>query len=125
MKEPELPKDEELDLIENDLDTSVQLNEKSDFKNIGEELFTDRNINLRTELNAQQIRSATRLRFLEKKYGLKHVDVVLSNFLTFQVSKDRKGRSEFVEVAGGEKSAKRESIGEKIKRMVGGEPRDD
>jgi len=64
------------------------------------ELFDKKDIEVKTELTAEQVMIVSRLKILGKiykeKYKLDFIDILLDIFLQLQVSKDRGSRKEFV-----------------------------
>jgi len=64
---------------------------------IVKEVWKVGDIPIRTELNIEQIRSVNLSTTLSMIFGSEFLDEHLKNFMTLQVSKDRKGRYEFVE----------------------------
>jgi len=64
------------------------------------ELFDIKDIDGKTELTSEQVMIVSRMKILggiyKDKYGLDHINTLIDNFLTLQLSKDRKSRNEFV-----------------------------
>lgn len=60
-------------------------------------LFEDQNIDLKTELTQHEILRVAQLRFMSSRYHMQGVDAFLDNFLRLKVSKDRRGRGEFIQ----------------------------
>jgi hypothetical protein len=89
-----------LSLIENDLSMDVQ--EQNNIQSVSKELFNRDNIDLKTEVSHDEINHISRLRFLQKKYGIQNVDVIIDSFLTLRVSKSRKSRAEFIKALNNE-----------------------
>lgn len=92
--DPETYKD--LGLLEDDLDVQIEQPE-SHATNVSKELFNSDKIDLKTEVSYNEINDLTRLRFLEKKFGLDNVDNIIESFLSLRVSLRRKSRAEFIQ----------------------------
>ena len=61
------------------------------------ELFNSKNIKVKTELTADQVSIVSRLFLMADITKRPYLGTVLNEFITLQVSKDRKSRMEFVE----------------------------
>jgi hypothetical protein len=61
------------------------------------ELFSNKNIKLKTELTEDQVSIVSRLELMATITKRPYLQIVLNEFLTLQVSKERKSRAEFVE----------------------------
>lgn len=61
------------------------------------ELFNTKNIKVKTELTADQVSIVSRLELMAKITKRPYLQIILEEFITLQVSKDRKSRMEFVE----------------------------
>jgi hypothetical protein len=83
------------DLLETSLSQSFE--QENQIKAVAKELFSSSNIELKTEVNHDEINNVTRLQFLKEKFNIANVDVLVNNFLKLRVSKDRKSRAEFIE----------------------------
>ena len=76
--------------------TNILGEQKNHVQSVSKELFDDKKIDLRTEVNDEEIKNLSRLRFIGKHFKCKTMDVVIDSFLTLRVSKDRKSRAEFI-----------------------------
>lgn len=92
------------DLIEDSLEFPLQ--DESDIKAVSKELFSGKEIDLRTQVSADEINLVTKIRFLEEKFGIKNVKPLLASFLNLRVSLDRKSRTEFIQAITGEQEKK-------------------
>lgn len=61
------------------------------------DLVTGQDIDLKSELNTKEIVAATRLLFMSERYQMPHFTHFVNNFLRLRVSKERKGRVEFIQ----------------------------
>jgi len=61
------------------------------------ELFTLKNVETKTELSTQQIILINQKRAIAKLIGFDKLNIVLDDFMFLMISKERKGRSEFVD----------------------------
>jgi len=61
------------------------------------ELLTGDDIDLKTELNHKEIIAASRLLFMSERYEMPVFTHFVTNYLRLKVSKDRKGRREYIE----------------------------
>lgn len=82
-------------LIEEQL--GIHTETESNIKSVSKELFNSDKIDVKTELSHDEINMVTKLRFLERKFKLRNIDVLVGSLLTLRVSKDRKSRSEFIQ----------------------------
>lgn len=87
-------------LIEDSL--SFQVENENDLKQVSKDLFTQGNINLKTELNDKEISYITKIQFMQEMYGMHTLDNAVNQFKQLRVSKDRKSRAEFINAVGGE-----------------------
>ena len=62
------------------------------------ELFKDTNIKVKTELTRDEVSLTAKLYFLTEYFELEGFKEMLDNFLKLRVSKDRKGRKEYVDI---------------------------
>lgn len=69
----------------------------NDIKAISRELLSKHNIEAKTELSHDEIIFVTKLRFLENRYGVRNVHVLVESLETLRVSMDRKSRREFID----------------------------
>ena len=86
-------------------------------------LFDPQEIDLKTELNQFEIMKIAQLSFMAERYKSKNIKHFLQHFLRLKVSKDRKGRREFIEgLHAEERSAQNQSMGplQKILNSFGG-----
>jgi len=60
------------------------------------ELFTEKNIKVKSDLDKHQISIIARLMFQAELTGLPELKQILDEFITLRVSKDRLSRQEFV-----------------------------
>lgn len=73
---------------------------ESDNSTNPKELFDIEDIEGKTELTGEQVMIISRMKILgelyQTKYKLNYINKLVENFLTLQLSKDRKSRNEFV-----------------------------
>jgi hypothetical protein len=91
-------------LIEDGLKFEVEDN--NDLKQVSKDLFTEGNINLKTELSDREIATITKIQFMQEMYGLHTLENAVMQFKQLRVSKDRKSRGEFINAVGGEAKTK-------------------
>ena len=80
-------------------DTLEQMfkNEQSATQDNVKELFHEDKVKARTDITQRQVKLVTKAFYLAKLTGLKEINMLLSDFLTLSISKDRKSRAEYVE----------------------------
>jgi hypothetical protein len=83
----------------NDVDSIEDMfrNEQQANQDNVKELFYENTVKARTDINARQIKLATKCIFLAKITGMNDINVIVKDFLTLSISKDRKSRQEYVE----------------------------
>lgn len=108
----------ESDLLETNLSRDVETD--SHVKSVSRELFNRSNIDLKTEVNHDEINQVTKIRFLEDKFGIANADVLIQSFLALRVSKERKSRREFVESLQTENKNAQGGFGQAISKLFGG-----
>ena len=64
---------------------------------IAKELFTEENIDMKTEMSDYEINIISRAVFMQEIFGLDAIGTFISKFERLRVSKMRQGRKEFVE----------------------------
>jgi len=64
---------------------------------IAKELFTAENIDMKTEMTIQEITNFSRAEFIKEIFAQDSLSIFIDKFERLRVSKDRKGRAEFVE----------------------------
>lgn len=82
-------------LLENTLQTEVE--QEHHVKSVSKELFNKENIDLKTEVSHDEINHITKIRFLQNKFEVDNVDILLKSFLNLRVSKKRQSRREFID----------------------------
>ena len=89
------------------------------------ELFETQDIEGKTELTGEQVMIISRLKILgciyKDKYGLDFVNNLVDNFLTLQLSKDRKSRVEFVNAFQSKNDEKVGGLMDKMNFNIGGQ----
>lgn len=60
-------------------------------------LFNSDDIDLKTELTQKEILSISKLMFIKERYDIPHIDVFINKLLRLKISKERKGRNEFIQ----------------------------
>lgn len=87
------------DDIDNDLDTieSYFKNEQNNNQHEVKELLGEDKVKARTDLSGRQVKLITKGLFLADLTGMKEIKVLLHDFMTISISKDRKSRAEYVE----------------------------
>jgi len=83
------------ELLETSLSQTFE--QENSIKTVSKELFNTNGIELKSEVDHDEINNITRLHFLKEKFGISNVDTLVSSFLRLRVSKDRKSRREFIE----------------------------
>ena len=69
------------------------------FKSITKEIYSKRNIELKTELNDNQIMAFSMAKAFSKRYKVPLLKEFIVNLSEYSISKNRKGRNEFKEIA--------------------------
>lgn len=106
-------------LIEDNLSQTVETD--SSIKTVAKELFNRTNIDLKTEVTHDEINQITKLRFLQVKFGVSNVDVLIHSLLGLRVSKNRKSRGEFVNIVQTEnRNQQSGGLGSKLAAAFGG-----
>lgn len=62
-----------------------------------QELFSNDNIEKKADINARQVMALARAKTFAERYNNKVLNDFIINYIVYSVSKDRKGRKEFVE----------------------------
>ena len=62
-----------------------------------QELFSDDNIEKKGDINARQVMALARAKTFADRYNNQILNDFINNYIVYSVSKDRKGRKEFVE----------------------------
>lgn len=73
--------------------------EKDFNEKILEQVFDETNIKMKSEVTAKQIMPVSRMYVYASAYKCDAAKFIADTFLTLAVSKDRKGRSEFADIA--------------------------
>lgn len=107
MQEEDIPVND-IDSVEDSL--NAQLNNVNESK----ELFSKENIRTRTDLSDDEIRYATKLRYIRIKYDIPIYDILLQEMMEMRLSRKRKSRREYIE-----------SMKQKIRDFFGGGMRGD
>jgi len=68
------------------------------------ELFSDTNIDMKTELSDNEIKNLCAIHFLAKEFKISYLDNYIERLLRLRVSKARKGRAEFIQAVKKEES---------------------
>jgi hypothetical protein len=76
---------------------SIRTEISASAKTGSKELLTGDDIDLKTELNHKEIIAASRLLFMSERYEMPVFTHFVTNYLRLKVSKDRKGRREYIE----------------------------
>ena len=90
--EPEIQEVETADNLE-----LVLAETKQDESKDLQELFSNENIEKKTDLSAKQVMALAKAKTFADRYKNKPLDDFINRFVTYAVSKERKGRKEFVE----------------------------
>lgn len=69
------------------------------FKSITKEIYSTKNLELKTELNDNQIMAFSQARAFSKKYGVPLLAEFVKNISKYSISKGRKGRKEFESIS--------------------------
>lgn len=64
---------------------------------IAKELFTEKSIDMKTELSKEEINIFSRAEFMKDILGLSSLEIFINKFEKLRVSMNRQGRKEFVE----------------------------
>lgn len=71
--------------------------ENSALKPEVKELFDEDKVKARTDLSSRQVKLITKAYYLAELTGMPEIKVLIHDFLTLNISKDRKSRLEYVE----------------------------
>lgn len=110
---PFIPEDE---LLEHNL--SRDMESDSNIKTVSKELFSSKDIDLKTEVSHNEINEITKINFLKARWGVDNIEVLTDSFLRLRVSKERKSRREFVETV--QLEGRNQQGGSFLSRMFGG-----
>ena len=80
-----------------DIQEFIDSNAGDEEKVVKELLDVKKNIEAKTELSHEQIVEICKLKHIAKKYKLADLSLFIQDFMLLSVSKDRKGRKEFIE----------------------------
>ena len=69
------------------------------FKSITKEIYSTKNLELKTELNDNQIMAFSQARAFAKKYSVPLLAEFVKNISKYSISKGRKGRKEFTDIS--------------------------
>jgi len=69
------------------------------FSNITKEIYSTKNLELKTELNDKQIMAFSQARAFSKRYKVPLLAEFVKNISLYSISKNRKGRKEFSEIS--------------------------
>ena len=69
------------------------------FKSITKEIYSTKNLELKTELNDRQIMAFSQARAFAKMYGVPLLAEFVKNISKYSKSKNRKGRKEFTDIS--------------------------
>lgn len=72
-------------------------NDSSNPNDAVKEIFTSKNVKVKSDLSSSQISKISRAYYLAKILKMPELESLLDEFVTLRISKDRKSRSEFVE----------------------------
>ena len=64
---------------------------------IAKELFSEENIDMKTEMSDQEINIFARVEFIKETFKIKSLQLFINKFEKLRISKLRQGRKEFVE----------------------------
>jgi len=80
-----------------DIEQFLENTSSDDEKVIKELLNLKTNVEAKTELNHEQIVEVCKLKHIAKKYKLTPLSDFIKDFMILSVSKDRKGRKEYIQ----------------------------
>lgn len=92
-----------LDLLENVFDkrvTDEQVQEernKEESRNDSGRLLDKKDVEVKTELNDEEILTISKLRFMSERYNIPVLNAFTNNLMMLKISRNRKGRSEFIQ----------------------------
>ena len=85
---------------EGDLTTAPAPNASVEiFKSIVDEIYSKKNIELKTELNDRQVMVFSQAKAFAKRYKVPLLKELVKNYSEYAISKNRKGRKEFSEIS--------------------------
>lgn len=86
-----------INISESDTIEEMFRNEQFQQQTDTKELFHEKTVKARTDLSARQVKLVTKCYYLGQMLQIPELNVILADFLTLSISKDRKSRAEFVE----------------------------
>lgn len=100
--------------------TEEKQNNQRDSLEIFENLFTGVDRETKTELTQEQIIEINKKRIIAKLLGWDSLNFALDDFMLLQISKDRKGRTEFIDGLKSERERESQdmSFGERLKNKM-------
>ena len=113
-EEEEKEKSQENDIFD-DLIEEKQEKSTSDLE-VLKELFSPKNVKTKTELNVKQINLINSKRMIAKMLKWDRLNECLNDFMLLSISKDRKGRAEFVD---GFKAEREKELGKQNQGFMG------
>ena len=85
---------------EGELETAAAPNASVEiFKSIVDEIYSKKNIELKTELNDRQVMVFSQAKSFARRYKIPLLKELVKNYSEYAISKNRKGRNEFREIA--------------------------
>lgn len=88
-------------------------------KKIVQELFTTKQINLKTHLSDNEVKLITRLKMIGIIFGIPKMNTLTGEFKELRVSKDRLGRMELVKALNNDEDKNKNGRLEDLKRVLG------
>lgn len=84
-----------------------------------DETYSKNDIELKTDLNQKQINALTKAEIFAKRYNCSIMEELRNSHMILLVSKDRKGRKEFTDIAKGMQPAVDDGLPDLKKRFLG------
>ena len=96
---PTILEKEKAGSVKNIDDLSSEINDNVTIRGI-KELFdvTDKNIDIKTELESREIRQILRLLFMGKEFQIKSMQKFITQFMRLRLSKERQSRKEIIDM---------------------------
>lgn len=85
------------ELIETSLSQTIE--SEHNIKHVAKELFSRKDIDLKSEVSYNEVNNLTRLQFLEDALNIGHIRTLKGSLLALRVSLKRKSRGELIQMA--------------------------
>mgnify|MGYP001152651069 CR=1 FL=1 len=116
-----MPKNDEFEVFDNAIISSDPVDENAKhLDKIVDEIYSIENIEVKTDLNQAQINAITKALVFAETYKVGILTTIANKHMALLISKDRKGRGEFTQIAAGMENEHKQSSS-LFNKLVGGE----